>query len=70
VGDLHESDTEGEVSDKPDEVQYAIVRLAILVPEGIETEAQFCAYLEERFAVAGIKCCRASDLPEDGERWH
>ena len=50
--------------------RYAIVTLAILIPEGVETEEQMRAYLAWRLEQAQLHAIPADQLPQDGDRWH
>ncbi len=52
------------------ETRYAIVTLAILLPDGVDTEADVREYLRLAFALSGVEWTTADALPADGERCH
>jgi len=52
------------------EARYAIVTVAILLPDWVEDEADVREWLRLSFKAAGVEAVSAEDLPEDGEPCH
>lgn len=52
------------------ETRYAIVTIAVLIPEWVKDEDDVREYLRLAFKLAGVECVTADDLPQDGERCH
>ena len=50
--------------------RYAVVTLAILMPDGVETEDDVREYLRLAFALSGVEWTSLADLPDEGDRLH
>ena len=52
------------------DTRYAIVTVAILLPDWVRDENDVRLYLAESFDRAGVEWAEAVELPTDGERCH
>ena len=52
------------------DARYAIVTVAILIPDWVRTEDDVREWLVLAFKSAGVEAVTSDDLPEDGDRFH